>query len=365
VELDGRSMQGWTVAEARNALRGPLGTSVKIVVERGQGTRIPVTLERADIRVSAVARPTVLAGGVGYLAVTNFSDSTEVELTATLDSLRRAGARALILDLRGNPGGLLSQGVSVSDSNASYLDETAERYGAMPVVVLVNGNTASAAEIVAGALQDHDRALVMGRVTYGKGSAQAVYPLDNGAALMLTHARWYTPLGRSLEVARPGEIPLVDVDTARPVFRTASGRAVLGGGGIVPDLIAGDSAPDPAERRFFAQLGADVPRWREALTAQARALVREGAIRDTAFTMRPEWRLRVRGQLDRMGLHVTRSTFAEVSELIDRSLGAEIARQAFGIPFALRRQVRTDPVVQRAAELLRRARNPADVFAVE
>ncbi len=383
VELDGRSMKGWTVAEARNALRGPLGTTVQVVVERGQGTRIPVTLERADIRVSAVARPTVLAGGVGYLAVTTFSDSTEAEVTASLDSLRRAGARALILDLRGNPGGLLSQGVGVADlflgagkqivttkgrvaeSNASYVDQTDERYGGMPLVVLVNGNTASAAEIVAGALQDHDRALVMGRVTYGKGSAQAVYPLDNGAALMLTHARWYTPLGRSLEVARPGEVPLVDVDTARPVFRTASGRAVLGGGGIVPDLVAGDSAPDPAERRFFAELGADVPRWREALTAQARALVREGAIRDTNFTVRPEWRLRVRGQLERMGLHVTRATFAEVPGLIDRSLGAEIARQAFGIPFALRRQVRTDPVVQRAAELLRRARVPADVFVAE
>lgn len=383
VELDGRSMHGWTVAEARNALRGPLGSTVHVVIERGTGTRIPITLERADIRVSAIARPTVLAGGVGYLAVTSFSDSTEAELTASLDSLRQRGARALILDLRGNPGGLLAQGVGVADlflgagkqivttkgrvddANASYVDETAERYGTMPIVVLVNGNTASAAEIVAGALQDHDRALVMGRVTYGKGSAQAVYPLDNGAALMLTHARWYTPLGRSLEVARPGEIPLADADTARPVFRTATGRAVLGGGGIVPDLIAGDSAPDPAERRFFAELGAEVPRWREALTDEARALVREGAIRDTAFASRPEWRNRVRARLDRMGVRVSRSTFAEVSELVDRSLGNEIARQAFGVPFALRRQVRTDPVVQKAAELLRRARTPADVFVAE
>jgi hypothetical protein len=140
---------------------------------------------------------------------------------------------------------------------------------------------------------------------------------------------------------------------------------VLGGGGIVPDVIAGDSAPDPAERRFFVELGADVPRWREALTAEARALVREGAIRDSAFVVRPAWRARVRQQLDRMGLRVSSATFAGVPALVDRSLGNEIARQAFGIPFAQRRLVRADPVVQRAAELLRRARAPSDVFVTE
>jgi carboxyl-terminal processing protease len=383
VEVDGRSMRGWTVDEARNALRGPLGTSVNVVIERGQGTRIPVALERADIRVSAVARATVLGDGVGYVAVTTFSDSTEVELAAAIDSLRRAGARSLILDLRGNPGGLLSQGVSVAglflgegkhivttrgrapDSNASYVDETPERWSDMPLAVLVNSGTASAAEIVAGALQDHDRAIVIGRVSYGKGSAQAVYPLDNGAAVMLTHARWFTPLGRSLEVPLPGEVRLADADTARPLFRTASGRSVFGGGGIVPDLVAGDSAPNPAERRFFAELGADVPRWRVALTAEARALVQQGAVRDSMFTVRPEWRPRVQARLAAMGMRVNPATFESVPDLIDRSLGNEIARQAFGIPYSQRRLVRLDDVVARAAEVLRRARTPADVFLAE
>lgn len=383
VELDGSSMLGWTVEEARNRLRGPLGTSVQLVIERGNDTRIPVTLQRADIRVSAVARATVLPNGIGYLAVTTFSDSTEAELTKSVDSLRAAGARALILDLRGNPGGLLAQGVGVADlflspgqrivttkgrtpeSNAAYVDETPERWVGMPIAVLVNGGTASAAEIVAGALQDHDRALVMGRVSFGKGSAQAVYPLDNGAALVLTHARWFTPLGRSLEVALPDEVPLPDADTTRPVFRTSAGRAVYGGGGIVPDVIAGDSAQDPAERRFFAELGGDVPRWREALTAEARALLAERLVRDSLFLVKPEWRARVRARLAAMNIRVSPSTFADVPALVDRQLGNEIARQGFGIPYSQRRLVRTDSVVTRAADLLRRARQPSDVFSIE
>lgn len=382
VQLDGRSMRGWTVEEARNALRGPLGSKLQLVIERGNGVRIPFELERADIRVSAIARATVLADGVGYVAVTTFSDSTESELIKSVDSLRAAGARALILDLRGNPGGLLAQGVGVADlflapgqrivttkgrtpdSNASYVDETAERWSGMPIAVLVNGSTASAAEIVAGALQDHDRALLIGRVSFGKGSAQAVYPLDNGAALVLTHARWFTPLGRSLEVPLPDEIPLADADTARPVFRTASGRAVFGGGGIVPDVVAGEAEQDSGERRFFAEMGANVPRWREALTAEARALLREGLVRDSLFTVRPEWRTRVKARLAAFNVRVSSTTFVGVPALVDRSLGNEIARQGFGIPYAQRRLVRSDSVVTRAAAMLRRARTASDVFSL-
>ncbi len=383
VELDGKSMQGWTVTEAREELRGPLGSTVRLVVERAQGTRITVTLERADIRNRAVTRAVVLDGNVGYVAVTTFSDSTERELIAAVDSLRGAGASSLVLDLRGNPGGLLEQGVGVADlflvpgqqivttrgraenSNKVYVDSTAERWAGMPMAVLVNPLTASAAEIVAGALQDHDRALVLGRVSYGKGSAQTVYPLDNGAAISLTEARWYTPLGRSLEVAPPDEERLADADTARPVFRTASGRRVYGGGGIVPDVAVGDSTVDPAERRLLAELGADVPHWREALTAEARALVQSHAVRDSLFSPRPEWRGRLLTRLRSMGLRVNPATFAEASAFVDRRLGEEIARQGWGIPYAQRRQVRSDAVVQRAADLLRRARVPQDVFVAE
>ena len=386
VEVDGRSMRGWTVDEARLAFRGPPGSTVALAVERGgggAGTRLQVTLERAEILNRAVARATVLDGGVGFLAVTTFSDSTESELVSTVDSLRRAGARSLILDLRNNPGGLLAQGVRVADlflapsqrivstrgrveqANTVYVDSTPERWPDLPLAVLVNHNTASAAEIVAGALQDHDRALVIGRATYGKGSAQAIYRLENGAAVSLTNARWETPLGRSIEYPLPDEQPLADADTARPRFRTKLGRTVFGGGGIVPDVVAGDSVAEAAERRFYAELGTKVPDFRAQVRELATALVREGAARDSLFAVAPAWRERLYRQMERNGVLVSIVTFGEVRALVDRSLGNEMARQAFGPPYQQRRAARLDPVVQRAAESLRRARTAREVFASE
>ncbi len=381
VELDGRSMRGWTADEARTAIRGPLDTSIDLVVERGANTRMDVRLNRAEIFISAVARATVLDGGVGYLAVTTFSDSTAVEVVRSVDSLTRAGAKSLIIDLRGNPGGLLAQGVSVADlflergrrivstkgrvaqATAVYDDETPERWGTLPLVVLVNHGTASAAEIVAGALQDNDRALVVGRPTYGKGSAQAIYPLENGAALSLTNARWYTPLGRTIEYAPIGEVRLADADTARPQFKTAMGRAVFGGGGIVPDLASGDSLPDPGERRLYAELGSRLPQWRTMVRDLAASLVREGAVRDTLFRVSAAWRLRLSRTMEQQHLPVSATTYSDATALVDRLLGNEAARLAFGVPFMQRRIVRADETVQRASEVLRRAKSPKEVFA--
>ena len=385
VEVDGRSMRGWTVEEARVAFRGPPGSSVALVVERasGAGARIAVSLERTALLLRAVARALVLDGGVGYLAVTTFSDSTEVELVRTVDSLRAAGARSIVLDLRGNPGGLLAQGVHVADlflapgqrivstrgrvemANAVYADSTPERWPDLPVVVLVDHLTASAAEIVAGALQDNDRALLIGRSTYGKGSAQAIYRLESGAAVSLTNARWVTPLGRSIEYPLPGEQPLADADTVRPRFKTAMGRTVFGGGGIVPDVVAGDSVADLAERRFNDELGKDLPEWRRIAREFAIARVREGAVRDSLFTVPQAWRDRLYAQLDRAGVAVSVVTYGEARALVDRIVGNEAIRTAFGAAYVQRRVVRDDPAVQRATAVLRKAQSARAVFATE
>src|SRR5262249_17425256 len=133
-----------------------------------------------------------------------------------------------------------------------------------------------------GALQDHDRALVLGRQTYGKGSAQGVLQLEDGGALKLTQARWYTPLGRSIE--RPHRTD-ASADTTTPTFRTAKGRVMTGGGGIRPDVVAGDSALSPAERAWVRAIGAKVTPFRDALTAYSERAVRAGRIRDPLFTV--------------------------------------------------------------------------------
>ena len=385
VEIDGRSMRGWTVEEARVAFRGPPGSTVALVVERGgiANARIAVSLERTALLFRAVARALVLDGGVGYLAVTTFSDSTEVELVRTVDSLRAAGARSIVLDLRGNPGGLLVQGVHIADlflapgqrivstrgrvemANAVYSDSTPERWPDLPVVVLVNHLTASAAEIVAGALQDNDRALVVGRATYGKGSAQAIYRLENGAAISLTNARWVTPLGRSIEYPLPDEQPLADADTVRPRFRTAMGRTIFGGGGIVPDELSGDSLADRAERRFNAELGGDLQEWRRISREFATARVREGMVRDTLFRVPKSWRDQLYARLDAAGVAVSVVTYGEAHAFVDRILTNDAIREAFGASYLQRRMVRDDATVQRAAAVLRKARSARAVFTSE
>lgn len=381
-EIDGRPTRGWTSGEAREALRGPTGTMVRVRVERPDGSVAELRLERAEIRVSTVVRTMVLDGGVGYLALTAFGDSTDRELIRAVDSLRAAGASGLVLDLRGNPGGLLIQGVRVADLfldprqrivrtagrtpavNAVYVDSTPQRWLGMPVAVLVNETTASAAELVAGALQDHDRALVLGLPTYGKGSAQAIYPLEDGGAISLTNARWFTPLGRSIE-PMVGDQAGADADTIRPRFRTPAGREVLGGGGVVPDRLVGDTSAAGAERRLRAALGAQAAPWRSVLRSVAAQLVREGAARDSLFAVAPVWRERLLAAGRRAGLSLAPDLVTDATAFIDGAIGAEVARTAFGAPYAVRWAVRTDPLVRRAALVMRRARTPADVFTAE
>ena len=371
VELNGQSMRGWTVEEARDALRGPLGSQLKLTIQRG-GVRIPFVLERSDIHVSSVQRAQMLPQQVGYFALSTFSDSTAIEVAETVDSLVKAGAHALIFDLRGNPGGLLSQGVAVADlfldagkkivstrgrmpgTTTEFMSKDAQRWPTLPMVVLVNSGTASAAEIVAGALQDHDRALVIGRSSYGKGSAQQVIALDNGGAIRITNAFWYTPVGRT--ISRPHHAANADstlTDSQRPRYKTERGRTVIGGGGIIPDIVAGDSAPPPAERAWVTAVGSRVRPFREALTAVAVQIARDPAVNSPEFAVTAAMREQLWQKMQRTKLDVSREVYDRAHEAIDRVLGLEVARQKFGVPGAAQRSATGDPVVAKALELLR------------
>ncbi|MGQ0765687.1 MAG: S41 family peptidase [Gemmatimonadota bacterium] len=379
VEVDGRPSRGWTDEETRIALRGPPGTSIILTVERpGLGQRREVTVIRGEIYRTAVRRLALLSNRVGYVDVKAFSDSTEIEVARAVDSLSRAGMTSLVLDLRGNPGGLLTQGVAVSElfldpgkvivsmkgrtteTTRSYRDSIEQRWPGLPVAVLVDNSSASAAEIVAGALQDNDRAIVLGHPTFGKGSAQAVFQTPAGGGLKLTTARWYTPLGRSIERIDPG-----DEDTAvgERIFTTPAGRRVRGGGGIIPDVTAGDTGLTSEEMLLQMALGERVPEFRDALTAYALSLRGSGRFRDPFAPVTPAMLSEVWQLLQRRGFDFERSIFDGARRLVSRLLGRELARYVFDPDAEARRSIRDDEVIQRAAALVGGASSQAGVFA--
>jgi len=384
VEMEGRSTEGWSVDEATRELRGPRGSRVNIMVERpGLESRLPFRLTRADIQVQAVRRTDLLPGNVGYLDIDVFSEQTADELEREINNMRKRGLRALILDLRRNPGGLLEQGVAVSDlflnrgqeivsmrgraygATRDFADEEQQPWPDLPIVVLVDEGSASASEIVAGALQDHDRAVILGETTFGKGSAQSVFAMPDGGALKLTTARWFTPVGRSIQKPRAsdpdeedadegpatptvaGEIPLAD----RTAYRTDGGRVIYGGGGITPDLLISD---DPAEHELALQraLGDQVGRFRDALTAYALSLKTSRMTASPDFRVTPEMLDAFRQLLERRGMTISREEWEAASPFVTRLLTYEIARYVFGVQAELRRRLEEDRVVITARELL-------------
>jgi carboxyl-terminal processing protease len=219
VNIDGKATHGLTMEEVQQAMRGPAGSRVRLTVERGTGAGVDptFTLTRRIIEFHPVQRLQLLPGNVGYVELATFSQEAAREVRAAVDSLRRSGAVSLVLDLRENPGGLLEQGIEVAelflergqtiastkgrtaDANKTFVDEYREPWPQMPIVALVDSGTASAAEIVAGALQDNERGVIVGSPSYGKGSAQSLFPVTEGHALKLTTARWFTPDGRTIE----------------------------------------------------------------------------------------------------------------------------------------------------------------------
>ena len=372
VEIEGESTEGWTADEAMKALRGNPGSRVSFAVERpGLATRLPFTVTRREIKIRSVQHVSMLRDSVGYLDMNVFSEETADDLRAGIDELVDDGAREVILDLRGNPGGLLDQGVGVSDlfldpgdkivgmrgrtreANRDFMDRTAERWPDLSLIVLVDSGSASASEIVAGALQDHDRAVILGTTTFGKGSAQSVFPMMNEGALKLTTALWYTPSGRSINrpMAAADSEPGESADTTRQVYTTAGGRKVVGGGGIVPDLIVPDPIAGPAELEFQQALGRKVPDFRDALNDYVRSLKTDRAISSPDFTVTPALRDGLWARMQRRGIEVDRAVYDSASALVDRVLALEIARYVFGGDAEFRRTVRDDPAIQAALAL--------------
>jgi carboxyl-terminal processing protease len=390
--VDTASTKGWKIDQVSNALKGPPGTKVNVRFSRpGVAEPIAVRFTRAVIHIPAVPFATMVDGKVGYIPVQQFNETATEELANALRRLQREGAKGVVLDLRGNPGGILDQAFAMSNL---FLDEGAEilsvrgrhndvqTYVAkerpsaptIPLVVLTDGNSASAAEIVAGALQDHDRALIVGTTSFGKGLVQTLFPLDGGYALKMTTAKWYTPSGRSIQKERkvvdgrfvnedaPDSLESDSVRKARPVFKSDAGRVVYGGGGITPDIIVQPDTITTAEQQVAKALA---PKAQEVYATLANYAVDLKPIaKGSNFTVQPAWRDEFYRRLQSAGVTIDKQQYNSAAPYIDRLIENRVARIAFGDSTATKRSFRDDAQLQKAFEVLRRGQSQKDLFVI-
>ena len=395
IALDGRSTEGWKNDQAVKQLRGDPGSAVELRVRR-VGVDQPLTfkLTRATIHIRSVQVSMMLDDKVGYVLLTPVSETSAQELTDAVNGLVQKGMKSLVLDLRGNPGGLLDQGVAVSElfldpgpevvetrgrapnTTRTYRDAKPQPWPKLPIVVLVNGGTASAAEIITGALQDHDRALVVGTPTFGKGLVQSLWQLTPETALKLTTARWYTPSGRTIqrksrnEAEQEAQVAAAEqgkdstrVDSSL-IFHTDRGRIVYGGGGIRPDLFVVPDTFTTAERAFVKALGKNIPAYLDVRSGYALELKATGRLSDPNFAVTDAMVDEVLRRLRGRAVSLPDSVVTGARALIAQELGYEAARYVFGRPAEFRRRMADDRQVQEALKWARRARTPLDLLAI-
>ncbi|MCH2223285.1 MAG: S41 family peptidase [Crocinitomicaceae bacterium] len=258
IKIDDKSMKGKQSSDVSGALKGPKGTSVKVLVERN-GAQQTINIDRAEIKLPDVPYSGMLENNVGYIKLNSFTRTASADVISAYNKLAGDGMTSVILDLRGNGGGLLIEAVKIvnmfvkrnqtvvntigriEDENRVYKTRSEPLNLDIPVVVLVNGGSASASEIVAGSLQDLDRAVIIGTTSYGKGLVQRTFDLDYGSKVKITIAKYYTPSGRCVQRLdyydrEDGERPKEVADSLIKIFKTVNGRDVIDGRGVEPDL---------------------------------------------------------------------------------------------------------------------------------
>jgi carboxyl-terminal processing protease len=377
IEIGGMPSRAWSVDTASSHLRGRQGTLIDVVIER-RGYPVPVKLTREAVRLSAVNAAYLLGDGVAYVGISKISEGSAREVHDALRALRARGMRSLILDLRGNGGGYLNEAVEISElflnrgrlvvetrgrkaaDNQKYMTDDQAEFGDVPVAVLVDPLTASAAEIIAGALQDHDRAMLVGQRTYGKGVAQLLFPLSGGYALKLTTERWYTPSGRSIQKLVPADTnaieppPIaVEIDTT---YRTSGGRKLEGGGGIVPDVVlAPRDTLTLVERRFNATMAPYGVKYGESLFEFAVAYRDRHPELTPNTDLPPSILAEFYDAMTAADMKVDRELYDATAATTRKRLEVQLAWVAWGEQEARRTRNVGDHQISFAADLLRRA----------
>jgi carboxyl-terminal processing protease len=392
VQVDTAVTKGWKLEQVSDALKGTPGSRVNVKFSRaGVADPIAVRFTRAVIHIPAVPYAIMLDGKVGYIPFQQFNETASDEIVAAIRKLTKDGAKGVVLDMRDNPGGILDQAITTSNLFLKEGQEILSVRGRgtepqiveardtplvpnLPLVILVDDGSASAAEIVAGALQDHDRAVLVGTTSFGKGLVQTLFNLDGGYALKMTTAKWYTPSGRSIQKERKVVDGRFVADTApdslessaarknRPAYKSDAGRVVYGGGGITPDIIV---KPDTISSDEQVLAKALAPKAQEVYTTLAEyALSLRPSITSPNFTVQPQWREEYYRRLQAAGVKVDRKVFDAGAAYVDRQLEFRLTRLAFGDSTLKRRTLKDDSQLSKAVELLQKGTTQRDLFTL-
>ena len=403
VRINDTTAIGITSDQASKRLRGPKGTKVKIAIARpGVPENLIYEITRAEISLNSIDVSMMFNDEVGYIALNKFALTTGTEMNNAMHDLRNQGMKRLILDLRYNPGGVLDEAVKVADlfldagtkskprqivytkARAAELEEsftatTGQDFEKLPLIVLVNHASASASEIVAGAIQDWDRGLIVGETSFGKGLVQRQWAFGDGSAFRLTIARYYTPTGRLIQRSYTGKdkaeyereaFERVEkegdnlehkndatskADSGRPVFHTNAGRVVYGGGGISPDYIvkppaATEFMQNLQRRDMFYQF---ITTWLDARSQALRSTYGEDVQRFVkSFVVTEEMLQDFRTFVTTKGVKVEEKDLQKDVLYVKARLRGEIARSFWGYNGSYRVMLEVDPQFQKAIALL-------------
>ena len=377
-KVDDKSTENLSTTEVADMLKGPKGTVVRITVAReGYSDPLLFTVTRDEIPRHSVDIAFILRPGIGYIRLSGFNETTDREIADALKRLNESSLDGLVFDMRGNPGGLLNEAVAVGDMFLEKNQLIVSHHGrasperryyairgnqgvTVPLVILVNGNSASATEIVAGAVQDHDRGLIVGEQTFGKGLVQTVSGLSEGAGLALTTARYYTPSGRLIqrdyksvslyEYHYERKVP----DHPTEVKLTDSGRQVTGGGGIAPDIVV----PYPKYTKFQELLlRSDVFFYTDqSVGGFTRFYLGTRPTITKQFEANDEVMREFRNYLSKRNVRYTETELADNMDWIKRRIKQEVFLSSFGLPESFKAQLDAEPQLAKAVEAIPQAR---------
>jgi carboxyl-terminal processing protease len=385
VKVDGVSVVATTTDEAIRKMRGPVGTKVTITISRpGMTDLMDFDIVREMIKIKSVPYAFKLDNGVGYIRLSQFSESTDMELKAALDSLEVQQIKGLIIDLRFNPGGLLDQAIDtvnefigpnklvvetkgrIQSSNRQYFTRLPRTPKTYPIVVLVNEASASASEIFAGSLQDWDAGLIVGKTTFGKGSVQQLFPLSNGNGIKITTSHYYIKSGRCIhkeindklltgKEVTDAERAAEDKKAKDKIYYTVKGRIVYGGGGITPDI---EFSPD-----LLTNLGMELRRKNTIFNYAVDYMVKHDHKVSQDFRVTDDILKDFLDFAGKQDIKYTQADLDSTSSFIKTALTSEIIGKQYGEQAAYKITLSLDAQFQKTVELFNRFKTMDQMFA--